>query len=262
MSPEDAFAALALGIGAQFPRAAHFSEEDLSRWPREAVAALKARKLLVKARPAASTVCPGCEQQCVMPVRVPGDEEHRPDAFVICDKHTGIGRVAIRPEQLRQWKSDEEALCDFVASALGLRRTTAPSEARELLNIGVARGDRRAQMVALRPAGEPLLVIAENALPLSAVVVFDRSGYGLDGAAIRRLVDSANTADERHTPSTTRREARKLETRALHDQWQRAYRRLLREHPGKSAVWYSQKIAKSESGRGHAAETIRKQMTK
>lgn len=262
MSPEDAFAALALGIGAHFPRAAHFSEEELSKWQREAVAALKARKLLVKVRPAASTVCPGCEQHCVMPVNVPGDEEHRPDPFVVCDKRTDIGRVAIRPEQLRQWKSDEEALCEFVADALGLRRTSTPSEVPELLNIGVARGNRRAQMVALRPAGEPLVVVAESGLPLSAVVVFEQGRYSLDGATIRRLVDSANTADERHTPTTTRREARKLDTRALHDQWRRAYRKLLQEHPGMSAVWYSQKIAKSELGRGHAAETIRKQMTK
>ncbi len=261
MSPEDAFAALALGVGAHFPNAVHFSEEELSGWPHAAVAALKAQKLLVKARTATSAICPGCEQQCAMPVQVQSDGEHRSDPFVVCDKRTDIGRVAIRPEQLRQWRCDEEVLCRFVADSLGLRRTSTASAVPDLLRVGISRGERRAQMIELRPGGEPLIVVADQAVALSQVVVFEQGCYGLDGEAIGRLVD-ASTGDERHTRSTARREARKAETQRLHEGWQRAYRRLRKEHPGKSNVWYSEKIARTEGGSRHSPETIRKHMTK
>jgi hypothetical protein len=262
VTAEDAFFALAAGIGANFPRAAYFSEADLKGWPKPAVAALKAQKLLVQARAATSTICPGCEQQCAMPVNVPSDGRGRPDAFVVCDKRADIGRVPIAAERLRQWRSDEEALCRFIADRLGVRRSSTASPVPGLLNIGIARGSRRTQMVALRPSGEPSIVVAESMLPVSDVIVFERGSFGLDLEAIVRLVDAASTADERHTRTTARRDARKLDTQQLHEQWQRAYRKLRREHPGESDTWYSRKIAKSEAGKRHAAETIRKHMTK
>ena len=106
------------------------------------------------------------------------------------------------------------------------------------------------------------VVVADSTLPLSDVVVFDKGAYGLDIGTIRRLVDSASTADERHTPSTARREARKLDTEETHEAWAREYRRLRHEKPGKTDRWYSQKIAASRIGGGRSAETIRKQMIK
>lgn len=44
------------------------TEHELSSWPAAAVSAMKSQKLIVKARPAKSTACPGCEKDCIMPV--------------------------------------------------------------------------------------------------------------------------------------------------------------------------------------------------
>jgi hypothetical protein len=63
-------------------------------------------------------------------------------------------------------------------------------------------------------------------------------------------------------PNSVRREARKLNTQAMHERWQREYRRLKKSRAGMSGVWYSQQIAKSAVGDGRSAETIRKHMTK
>ena len=79
---------------------------------------------------------------------------------------------------------------------------------------------------------------------------------------IRQLVDSATTADPRHTPSNARREARKLDTQARHERWRKAYRDLKKKHPKMSDVWCSQQIAKGELGDGRSADTIRKHMKK
>jgi hypothetical protein len=55
-----------------------------------------------------------------------------------------------------------------------------------------------------------------------------------------------------------RREARKLNTQALHEKWRKEYRALKQHRPDMSDRWYSQQIARSETG--HSAETIRKNM--
>ena len=68
MTPLEALLELLERVGASRGAAALVSEEELSRWPAEAVRELKAQKLLVKASPAVSVVCPGCEQECTMPV--------------------------------------------------------------------------------------------------------------------------------------------------------------------------------------------------
>lgn len=61
------------------------SDEELTRWPPAAVAAMKAQKLLVKAPAGKSVVCPGCEEECVMPVNVVRGEAQPTTAFVVCD---------------------------------------------------------------------------------------------------------------------------------------------------------------------------------
>ena len=66
-------------VGARDGAAVRISETDVRQWPTEAIAALKAHQLLVRARPARTVVCPGCEADCVMPVQtIPaGPRRHR-----------------------------------------------------------------------------------------------------------------------------------------------------------------------------------------
>ena len=62
MSPQDALCELLARLGASKGAAVLISGEELNHWPAVAVRAMKSHNLLVKARPAASVVCPGCEQ--------------------------------------------------------------------------------------------------------------------------------------------------------------------------------------------------------
>ena len=68
MTPLEALIELLVRVGGCQGSAVLVSDEELSQWPREAVLAMKAQKLLVKASPASSAACPGCERDCVMPV--------------------------------------------------------------------------------------------------------------------------------------------------------------------------------------------------
>ena len=102
------------------------SARELAGWPSDAVAALKSQRLLRRSRPATSVVCPGCEQQCGMPVYTvvgPGASAGQTDrwSFIVCDKRDDINRVTVEPDRLTQWQSGPDAVCDFVADCLGLR---------------------------------------------------------------------------------------------------------------------------------------------
>src|ERR1035437_4241965 len=68
MTPETAMIELLARVGAGNDTAVLVSDEELSHWPAAAVKAMKSQKLLVKARPAAGVVFPGCERECIMPV--------------------------------------------------------------------------------------------------------------------------------------------------------------------------------------------------
>ena len=58
MTPRDALLDLVARVGARDGAAVRISETDVRQWPAEAVSALKAHRLLVRARPARTVVCP------------------------------------------------------------------------------------------------------------------------------------------------------------------------------------------------------------
>ncbi len=260
MTPLEALLELLERVEASRGAAALVSEEELGRWPVEAVRKLKSQKLLVKASPAVSVVCPGCEQECTMPVHTLPSGTGAAASFVVCNKRDDINRVEVPAARLRQWRCDAEAVGAFVARRLGLRFGNRGKTDAGLWELGLVTGKKRSQMVCLR-ANEVLeLVAGQNAVPFAELVRFGLDSYSVDSEAIRQLVDTATAGDPRHTPSNAQREARKLKTQARHERWQKEYRTLKQRRPGMSDVWYSQRIAKLDIAQGKSAETIRKHM--
>ena len=260
MTPQDALVELLARVGTLGGYPVLVSAEELSQWPAAAVAALKAQKLLMSARQAVSIVCPGCEQQCVMPVNKVPAGPRGAAAFVVCNKRSDINRVPIPSASMAQWRCDADAVAGFVATSLGLRRSAENPATAGLLNIGMTTGDERRQMLGLRADGELALVAGSNAIPLAELICYRDGAYSLDGALIRRLVDFASTADPRYTPSNARREARKLDTQAMYESWRKAYRELKKQRRNMSDVWYSRQIEKMDTANSRSADTIRKHM--
>ena len=115
-------AALLARVGNRDGAAVRTSEIDVRQWPAEAVSALQAHRLLVRARPARTVVCPGCEADCAMPVQTIPAGPPAAVRFIVCDKRSDINRVALTTAHVDQWKCDAEALARFVVEPLGLRR--------------------------------------------------------------------------------------------------------------------------------------------
>ena len=263
MTPQAALIELLGRVGASQGAAVLINDDELSQWPIAAVAAMKTQRLLAKARPATSAICPGCERDCMMRVHILSAEDSRPArAFVVCDKRSDINRVAIPLTKLIQWQCSADAVCGFVATSLALRRSDKQTSGTDLFEIGIATGDKRSQMLCLQANGALALVAGSKPMPLAELVEYHDGAYSLDGVMIRQLVDAATTADNRYTPSNAKREARKLDTQKQYQEWQKAYRELYKKHKlkNKSETWYSQQIAKMDIAKGRDASTIKKHM--
>jgi len=260
MTPIDPLVELLGRVGACQGDAVLVSSEELHQWPSTAVKAMKSQKLILKAGPAKSASCPGCEENCVMPVYSLPIKGGASSSFIVCDKRSDTNRVPVSSEKLMQWQCSVDSVSEFVASILDLRRPARQTDSAGRREIGVFFGDKRGQMLCLEANGILDLVAGNNRIPLAELIEFNGGKYSLNDTMIRQMVDAATTAESRYTPSDIKREARKLKTQAMYESWRKEYRNLKKRHPNMSDVWISRKIAKTDIAQHHDPETIRKHM--
>ena len=262
MKPVDVLIELFDRVGANQGATVLVNEDELRYWPSEAVKAMKSQRLVTRARTASSAICPGCEQQCVMPVHTPPTAAGIKASFIVCDKRSDINRVKVSASCLTQWQCNADLVRGFIAARLGLRLSNRKTAKDDLREIGVASGHKRRQMLCLKADGRLTLVVGVNNMPLAELITFGDGQYSLDGDIIRQMVDASTIADSLYTPSQVRREVRKLGTQERHESWQKKYRELKRSKPGRTDGWYAQQIAKMDIAQGRDPETIRKNMKK
>ena len=86
---------------------------------------------------AASIICPGCEEACVMPVeRRETDHVHVP--FIFCDKPQDFGRISLDPRHLDQWRTDIELVASCVANLIGTATVPGVLIPNDLVRLGRA----------------------------------------------------------------------------------------------------------------------------
>lgn len=260
MTPLEVLIELVDRLGASGSHTVLISESELGRWPGEAIHALKSQRIIGKAKAADSAVCPGCEEECVMPVITLPGGEGATRSFILCEQRDDTNRVAVTTSHLLQWRCSLELMCGFVADSLGLHRGRLQRNQAGMLEIGMVTGKKRVQMICMEITDRVQAVVGQNKVDLAELVVFEDGKFSVHQGMVQRLVDSSNTADERYTPSDIRRENRKLGTKTLHDSWKAQYKILSKKHHDMSDSWIAGKIAKMPMGQNHSAETIRKNM--
>jgi hypothetical protein len=189
MKPADALADLLVRVAAADGAAAMFSERELGEWPATAVGLLKAEKLLVKGSPADVVTCPGCEEDCTMPVETAITRGGQLRAFVVCDKRDDVGRVPVAPDLIEQWRCSPERLADVLARLLGIRRSEGDTVSATW-NVGVLKGAKHSAHVVLGIGRGMELSIAGHTLALADVLELGDKGLVLDRRALVRCVDS------------------------------------------------------------------------
>lgn len=229
---------------------------EINQWPPESVDALKTQKLIKKIQPATSAICPGCERQCTQAVHIL-PELH---PFLVCDKRSDINRIPISSEQLIQWQISAIAITRFIAADLSVQLIGKILKNSDLLEIGMVAGKKRSQMICLQFGEKLVLVVGTNTILLENIIIFDNGRYGLNDELICKLVDSSQTADNRYTPRTKKREEGKKKTQDRHKAWKKEYQKMKKNTPGKTDEEYASQIAKLPISDGRDKKTICKNM--
>ena len=118
MKPVDTLIELLDRVGANQGATVLVNDNELRQWPSEVVKAMQSQRLVTKARPASSAICPGCELQCVMPVHNMPAAEGSAVSFIVCDKRSDTNRVPVSASRLTQWQCNAELVCGFIAACL------------------------------------------------------------------------------------------------------------------------------------------------
>ena len=218
MTPQFAVIELLERLGATHGAPVLFNEAELRKWPSAAVAAMESQHLIVKARPAASAICPGCERACIMPVHTRPTTTGNSAAFIVCDKRSDINRVLVPTNTLEQWQASGDSVAGLVADLLTLRRpeVSDPNDAR--WEIGLFRGRAHASHLVLRADGSLTLALAGHSIALEEVIRLEEDHLSIDVRRLTRLVDSpvsgagdAESAAQRRARLKTRVQAVKAQ---------------------------------------------------
>jgi hypothetical protein len=188
LSPDEVLAEVLARLGAAQGTPILITHQELSAWPEEAAQALQTSGILIQAEPAASVVCPGCEQACVMPVHVRSGDPGL-DAFIICEERSDTNRVGIPVACLEQWQASGEGLARALAQWLSIPYAGRPGDESSTLAVGLLRGGRHSSHVQLQTAGKIALLLAGHSVPLIEVLRLEGSRFKLDHRALLGLVD-------------------------------------------------------------------------
>jgi len=220
--------------------------------------------LLSRASSAQSIGCIACENHCFMDViTLPHDDPALSRAFIICDDanmQSQIGRVQIPLVRLQQWQSSVKQLASVIADLLGFKDKIEFSANQSIIKLGMLKSSKGRRWVSLNSAGLSL-VINQHSVPVEDVLYFESEQLFIDHDCIDDLLNRAPLQQGKtYIPSTNDREAKKLETLAMYQDWKDAYMKLSKQHPDKSKTWCSIQIAKMDIAKGKDSETIRKNM--
>jgi len=232
MTPLDAILELLARMGASNGAAVLVSEEELSHWPVAAIGAMKSQKLLVKARPAASAVCPGCEEECVMPVHTLTHETRGTASFIVCDKRSDTNRVAVPISRLEQWQASGTSIADLLAGLLGLRRPDTGDTSTGRWEIGMFKGAKRSSHLVLLADGRLTLSLAGHSIALADILALESNGFKLDKRTLIRLVDKPVAGAGDAESAAQRRERLKKRVQAEKTKGNKAFLKAVSEDEG------------------------------
>ena len=216
MTPQDVLVELLARVGAGQGMPVFVNEEELGQWPDAAVAALKKQKLIVKAAPAQTVVCSGCEQSCSMRVNVPPSPVGTARPFVVCDKRDDINRVAVPVGRVEQWKTSGDLIAKGMAELMGLPASAMTAPEGKRWHVGLLQGKKLKSAVTLAADENLNLLLAGHKVALIEVLTFGSSGLALSKGELIRLVDNPKSNSETESPQQRREriERRLLEVKA------------------------------------------------
>ncbi len=189
MMQEDAIIELIDRVATKQGASVLISADELAQWPGEVVTSMKSQKLITRARPASSAVCPGCEEECMLPVHTIPQSSGDPALFIACDKRDDISRVPVPDAHLEQWQVSGDSIADLLAGLLGLQRPNKGISSAGRWEAGMLKGAKHSSPLVLVADGTLTLSLANHSIPLAQVLALDAHGLKVDKHALLRVLD-------------------------------------------------------------------------
>lgn len=190
MTPQALLTELLERLGAAEGELVYVSYDELSTWPTEAVAALKASELLVNAPPASRIICSGCHKRCSKEVDVFPEEVGRPArAFIVCDEPEARGLQCVELRSLERWQITGAAVARALRRMLCVSNPSMHDDDGKDLLLGSLKGNRCAAQVKLDVGNGVSLRVAGHAVPVAEIMHFDGDTIGVDSARLIALID-------------------------------------------------------------------------
>lgn len=95
--------------------------DQIREWPKGALDLFQETGWIKPKADAVSVVCPGCEENCFMPVNSRKYPTGSQALFVDCDRRDDMGRIPITPELLQQWQITGNQVAKWIGHALSIR---------------------------------------------------------------------------------------------------------------------------------------------
>lgn len=191
-------------IAASKGAAAFINTLEINQWPSDLVTAIKFHRILEKASPAKSAICPGCERSCIMPVNTLTNQSNITTAFIVCDKRSDINRVSISLDHIDQWQASGYLLAKLIAKLLDL-----PIPVNSLnttgWEIGIMRGSQHSSYLTLTDDIKLLIQSTGNQFSLIELIKFVNGAFKIDKNKIIRAIDKPATSAGSIKSATQRR---------------------------------------------------------
>jgi len=236
----------------------------VQKWPKGALDLLLKIGFLVRTSAAQSIECHACENRCFMNViTLTNDDPALTRAFIVCDDvemQSQMGRIHIPLVRLQQWQADIKLLSKVIAGLLGLKDKVAFTVNQPVIKLGMLKAAKGRRWVTLNSL-DLSLEVNKHTVPVDEVLYFEGEQIFIDQDTIDDLLNREPlTQGKAYTPSTNKREASKLDTQAMYQDWNDVYFKLTKLHPNKSKSWCAIQISKMEIAQGKDSETIRKKI--
>lgn len=236
------------------------------KWPEGTLNAFLELGILLPGSASQSIVCHACENHCFMDVlTLPHADPVLTRAFIVCDDpnmQNQMGRVQIPLIRLQQWQGSVKQLSQVIANLLGLADKIAFAVNDPVIKLGMLKAPKGRRWVTLNSL-DLSLEINKHSVPIDDVLYFEGEQLVVDQDAIDDLLSREPlTQGKPYIPSVNQREASKLKTQAMYQDWNDEYFRLTKLHPNKSKSWCAKQIAKMDIAQDKDSETIRKNIIK
>lgn len=164
--------------------------EQTRRWPKGAIEIFQKAGWL-KATHAAGTIeCPGCEENCFMPVQSPSAPPGTTAApYLVCDSRREMGKMKLPRARLQQWQFTQAQIARWISTALHQRGKPKRDATSTTFRLGTIQGKERLAELHL-DLNEPVSLKASgHTLPLREIAFITDGQPSIDRAAIVAMVD-------------------------------------------------------------------------